>query len=389
MKTRVLLFAALLVAGFIFVTSQGSALMQRLLGPGQGPGAAQRVAQRVGWTGPDRALSAGLSSDELNNIDIYKRARLATVHITSTVYRRGWFMEVIPSRDMGSGFILDESGNILTNSHVVQGGGTIQVTLENQEVYDARVLFRDRANDLALIRIQPRKKLNILQLGDSEPLQVGQKVLAIGNPFGLDGTLTTGIVSSIGRNIRDEKGIELEGMIQTDAAINPGNSGGPLLDSHGYVVGINTAIYGSGNMGIGFAMPINRAKAMIDDYKAGKSFKRPRIGLGVAYVAGDIAEALRLPAEGGLLIQGIERGSAAAQAGLRGPRQIVLIGNMEIGVGGDLIMEIDGKRVDREDAITRAMSRKRPGDELPLTIFRDGRTQRVTVILGEDPGDAL
>jgi S1-C subfamily serine protease len=381
MKTRVLVFAALLVSGFIFVTSQGNALMQRLLGPGKAHG--------VAWSGPDRALSAGLSSDELNNIDIYKRARLATVHITSTVYRRGWFMEVIPSRDMGSGFILDESGNILTNSHVVQGGGKIQVTLENQEVHDARVLFRDRANDLALIRIQPRKKLNVLQLGDSEPLQVGQKVLAIGNPFGLDGTLTTGIVSSIGRNIRDEKGIELEGMIQTDAAINPGNSGGPLLDSHGYVVGINTAIYGSGNMGIGFAMPINRAKAMIDDYKAGKSFKRPRIGLGVAYVAGDIAEALRLPVEGGLLIQGVERGSAAAQAGLRGPRQIVLIGNMEIGVGGDLIMEIDGKPVDREDAITRAMSRKRPGDELVLTIFRDGRRQRITVILGEDPGDAL
>ncbi|HYI94553.1 MAG TPA: trypsin-like peptidase domain-containing protein [Bryobacteraceae bacterium] len=381
---RVLLFAALLVGGFIFVTSSGSAVMQRLLlGPDRGS------VQGVAWSGPDRALSAGLSSDELNNIDIYKRARLATVHITSTVYRRGWFMEVIPSRDMGSGFILDESGNILTNSHVVQGGGKIQVTLENQEVYDARVLFRDRANDLALIRIQPRKKLNTLPLGDSEPLQVGQKVLAIGNPFGLDGTLTTGIVSSIGRNIRDEKGIELEGMIQTDAAINPGNSGGPLLDSHGSVVGINTAIYGSGNMGIGFAMPINRAKSMIDDYKAGKSFKRARIGLGVAYVAGDIAEALRLPAEGGLLIQGIERGSAAAQAGLHGPRQIVLIGNMEIGVGGDLIMEIDGKRVDREDAITRAMSRKRPGDELELTIFREGRTQKVSVVLGEDPGDAI
>ena len=131
---------------------------------------------------------------------------------------------------------------------------------------------------MALIRIKPRKKLTVLTLGDSEPLQVGQKVLAIGNPFGLEGTLTTGIVSSLGRNIRDEKGVELEGMIQTDAAINPGNSGGPLLDSHGNVIGINTAIYGSGNMGIGFAMPINRAKAMIEDYKAGRSFRRPRIG---------------------------------------------------------------------------------------------------------------
>jgi S1-C subfamily serine protease len=272
---------------------------------------------------------------------------------------------------------------------VLLGGGKIQVTLENQENYDAKVLFRDRRNDLALIKIQPRRKLSFLQLGDSEGLQVGQKVLAIGNPFGLEGTLTTGIVSSLGRNIRDEKGVELEGMVQTDAAINPGNSGGPLLDSHGFVIGINTAIYGSGNMGIGFAMPINRAKAMIEDYRAGKSFRRPRIGVGVAYVAGDIAEALDLPAQGGLLVQGIERGSSAEAAGLRGPRQLVIIGNYEIGVGGDLIMSIDGTPVDRNDALSRAMAKKRPGDKLDLLIFRSGRTQRLSVTLDEDPADTL
>jgi S1-C subfamily serine protease len=260
--------------------------------------------------------------------------------------------------------------------------------MENQDTYDARVLVRDRTNDLALIQIQPKKKLSVLQLGDSEPLQVGQKVLAIGNPFGLEGTLTTGIVSSLGRNIRDEKGIELEGMIQTDAAINPGNSGGPLLDSHGYVIGINTAIYGSGNMGIGFALPINRAKAMIEDFRSGRSFKRPRMGVAVAYVAGDIAEALQLPAEGGLLVQGVERGSTAEASGLRGPRQYVIIGNVEIGVGGDLIMAIDGRPVDRNDAITRALARKRPGDKLELLIFRNGRTQKLSVVLGEDPGDS-
>ena len=240
---------------------------------------------------------------------------------------------------------------------------------------------------LALIQIRPKKKLSVLQLGDSEPLQVGQKVLAIGNPFGLEGTLTTGIVSSLGRNIRDEKGIELEGMIQTDAAINPGNSGGPLLDSHGYVIGINTAIYGSGNMGIGFALPINRAKPMIEDFRAGRSFKRPRMGVAVAYVAGDIAEALQLPAEGGLLVQGVERGSAAEAGGLRGPRQYVVIGNVEIGVGGDLIMAIDGQPVDRNDAITRALAKKRPGDKLELLIFRNGRTQKLSITLTEDPGD--
>lgn len=380
MKTRVLLFVTLIVAGFVLLTSRGNPALDRLLAPIR--------TNAVAWSGPDSAQTAGLSADELNNIDIYKKARLATVHITSTVYRRGWFMEVIPSRDIGSGFILDDGGHILTNNHVLQGGGKIQVTLQNQDTYDARVLVRDRPNDLALIQIQPKKKLSVLQLGDSEPLQVGQKVLAIGNPFGLEGTLTTGIVSSLGRNIRDEKGIELEGMIQTDAAINPGNSGGPLLDSHGYVIGINTAIYGSGNMGIGFALPINRAKAMIEDYRSGRSFKRPRMGAAVAYVAGDIAEALQLPAEGGLLVQGVERGSGAEAAGLRGPRQYVVIGNVEIGVGGDLIMAIEGRPVDRNDAITRALARKRPGDKLELLIFRNGKTQKLSITLTEDPNDA-
>lgn len=381
MKRRVLFLSVVLVGAFILLTSQGNPMMQRMLAPLR--------ANNVAWSGPATARGASLSADELNNIDIYKKARLATVHITSTVYRRNWFMEVIPSRDIGSGFILDDKGNILTNSHVLQGGGKIQVTMENHDTYDARVLYRDRRNDLALIKIEPRRKLNVLPLGDSEPLQVGQKVLAIGNPFGLEGTLTTGIVSSLGRNIRDEKGIELEGMIQTDAAINPGNSGGPLLDSNGFVIGVNTAIYGSGNMGIGFAMPISRAKAMIEDYRAGRSFRRPRMGIAAAYVAGDIAEALRLPSEGGLLVQAVEQGSAAEDAGIRGPRQIVIIGNMEVGVGGDLIMAIEGQKVEREDAISRALSKKRPGDKLELLVFRNGRTQTVSVTLTEDPGDNL
>lgn len=230
--------------------------------------------------------------------------------------------------------------------------------------------------------------MRVLPLGDSDPVQVGQKVLAIGNPFGLDLTLTTGVVSSLARTIQDEGGRTLEGMIQTDAAINPGNSGGPLLDSQGNVIGVNTAIYGpGGNIGIGFAMPINRAKQMIEDYKAGRSFRRPRLGVTIYPVAGDLAEALNLPAEGGLLIQGIGRGSAAEAAGLRGPRQTVLVGNMELGVGGDLIMMIDGQPSDRNDSIARAISRKRPGDIIELTIFRGGRVSKLKVKLGEDPGD--
>jgi S1-C subfamily serine protease len=336
-----------------------------------------------------KVSGAGLSSDELNNIDIYKQARAATVNISSTVYRRGWFQEMIPSRETGSGFVIDgEKGLILTNNHVLGGGQKVVVTFSDQSKYDAEVLAKDPGNDLGLLRITPRKKLPFLRLGDSDPLQVGQKVLAIGNPFGLDGTLTTGIISSLKRNIRDENNRELEGMIQTDAAINPGNSGGPLLDSQGNVIGINTAIYGpGGNIGIGFAMPVAKAKMMLTDYRAGKSFKRPFFGVQTILVSGEWAEALRLPADGGLLVQTVQRGTAAERAGIRGPREFVIIGNYEVGVGGDLIMAIDGKPCEARDAIAQALAKKRAGDVMELTVFRNGRSSKVTVTLGEAPDE--
>ncbi len=259
----------------------------------------------------------------------------------------------------------------------------LEVTLPDQTRYKAQLLSRDEANDLALLQIQPRKKLPSLHLGDSDGLQVGQKVLAIGNPFGLQGTLTTGIVSSLGRSIRGENDQTLEGLIQTDAAINPGNSGGPLLDSAGNVVGINTAILGpnGGNIGIGFAMPINRAKLMLEDFRAGR--KRPKLGVSVVPISGDYADALHLPTQGGLLIQNVDPGSAAARAGLRGGRQEVQIGNAQLLIGGDLIMAIDGQPVEHNDAISRALARKRSGDTMELTIFRNGRTMNVRVRLSE------
>ncbi len=382
MKFRALLLTAAFVGVFVFVTSRSNWEIGRVFKP----------VRAVGnlWSGPDSVHTAGLSSDEVNNIDIYKSARLATVNITSTVYRQNWLFQVYPAKDVGSGFIINEDGRILTNSHVLEGQSRIQVTLPNHEIYEAKILVRDPQNDLGLIKIAPKKKLPVLRLGDSDGVQVGQKVLAIGNPFGLDGTLTTGIISSLGRTIRDEKNQELEGMIQTDAAINPGNSGGPLLDSLGNVVGINTAIYGpSGNIGIGFAMPINRAKAMLGEYQAGRSFKRPRLGVAVVFVAGDLAQALDLPAQGGLLVQEVDRGSAAATAGLKGPRQVVVIGNNEVGVGGDLIVAIDGRAADRPDAISRTINKKHPGDSVELTVFRGGRTIKLNVKLGEDRNDQL
>jgi S1-C subfamily serine protease len=370
MRARTILIAGVLVGAFVYLTSRPDSFVRRALSGGR---------DTPYWS--ERVGAAGLGSDEVNNIDVYKAAKDSVVYITSTVYQQTWFFDVVPTRELGSGFIINPEGQILTNFHVVSGSAQVEVTLPDQTRYRAQVLVRDRNNDLALIKIEPKKKLTFLTLGDSDHLQVGQKVLAIGNPFGLAGTLTTGIVSALGRPIQSENG-QLEGMVQTDAAINSGNSGGPLLDSQGNVIGINTAIYGpnGGNVGIGFAMPINRAKGMLEDFRAGR--KPARLGVSTIMVKGDLALALQLPASGGLLIQEVVRGSAAQGAGLRGGNQAVLVGNSRLIVGGDLITAIDGKAVTENDAVTRALARKHAGDPMELTLFRGGRSTTIKVTLG-------
>lgn len=378
MRFRTLILAALLVAGFVYVTTRPNAPLRRTFPSGPM------------WSGPEVAHSAGLTADEQNNIEVYKAARDAVVYITSTVIQRNYFfgyeMGYQKAQALGSGFIINPEGQIITNHHVVSGSSDVEVTLPDQTTYKAAVLVRDPQDDLALIKIEPKKKLPHLTLGDSDRLQVGQKVLAIGQPLGLQGTLTVGVVSTVGRTIESENNQRLEGMIQTDAAINSGNSGGPLLDSQGNVVGINTAIYGpNGNIGIGFAMPINRVKTMLEDYRAGKRFGKPYFGASAVYIAGDLADALHLPTAGGLLIQEVHRGSPADEAGLNAYRDVVRVGNQRLGVGGDFITAIDGKPVVDVDSLVRAMSRKRPGDELDLTIFRSGKSIHVKVKLGEAP----
>ncbi|HEY1241506.1 MAG TPA: trypsin-like peptidase domain-containing protein [Bryobacteraceae bacterium] len=375
---RPLLGATLLVAGFVYLTSVAHWDVGRLLQPGH-------PVDRM-WTEPAAAAGPSFSNDEQNNIDIYRTSRDATVNITSIVYREGWFFQLVPERGIGSGFILKETGEILTNYHVISGTAQLTVRLADKKVYKARILGRDPRNDLALVKIDAGHKLPFLHLGDSDSLVVGQKVLAIGNPFGLEGTLTTGIVSSLGRSLEAEEGEKLEGLIQTDAAINPGNSGGPLLDSHGNVIGINTAIYGQqGNIGLGFAMPINRAKAMLDEFQRSGHVTRPSLGITTVYISGDLAEMLDLPSSGGLLIQSVERGSAAEDAGLRGPRRTVLAGNYPLGVGGDLIVGIEGQPVEGSDQLARVLNRKRAGETLNLTVYRNGRNVRVPVTLGQAP----
>src|SRR5580693_1065958 len=254
MRFRTLLLAALLVRGFLYITAHPNSVIRRAIAPAAGPA----------WSEPQVAHGAGLTSDEQNNIDIYKSSKDRVVYITSTVYQRTFFFGLEQGKALGSGFIITPEGQIVTNHHVISGSSEVEVTLPDQSTYKATSLVKDPQDDLALIKIEPKKKLPFLPLGDSDHVQVGQKVLAIGQPFGLKGTLTVGVISSIGVDIRGESNEAMEGMIQTDAAINSGNSGGPLLDSQGSVIGINTAIFGqNGNIGIGFAMPINRAKLML------------------------------------------------------------------------------------------------------------------------------
>lgn len=379
MKLRVFLLSFLITIGFVWLTSRAKWSLRNLSAP--------LLRSALKWSEPAEAHGAGLTGEEQNNIDIYKSARLATVYITSTAVRRDFFYGPVASQNLGSGFLINGDGFILTNFHVISGSSRIQVTLSDQSQYYARALDPDRSDDLALIKINPKRKVEYLRLGDSDKLQVGQKVLAIGNPFGLEGTLTVGVVSSIGRSINDENNERLQGMIQTDAAINGGNSGGPLLDSSGNVVGINTAILGQTNIGIGFALPINRAKALLTDYQAGRVTERPKVGVTTEPVAGDLATALGLPARGGLLVQGVVRGSSEDMAGLRGARQVVDIGNVELGIGGDLIVAIDSQPVDRQDALVQAISQKRVGDTITLTVYRNGRTIKLPVKLLRPVGD--
>jgi S1-C subfamily serine protease len=379
MRLRTLVWALALTLGFVWLTSRANWSVRSLTAP--------LFHAPLKWREPTPVRGAGIQPDEQNNIDIYNSAKLATVYITSTTVRRDFFFQPVASQSLGSGFLVNEDGFILTNFHVISGSSRIQVTMADQRQYVARRLDTDRSDDLALIKVEPKRKAPFLQLGDSDRLQVGQKVLAIGDPFGLEGTLTTGVVSSTGRSIQSERNTRLEGMIQTDAAINGGNSGGPLLDSTGRVIGINTAILGETNLGIGFALPINRAKALLDDYQAGRITERPRVGVSTVYVAGDLAEALELPARGGLLVEDIMQGSSEQAAGIRGARQSVIVGNSELGIGGDFIVAIDGQSVERQDALVRAYSHKRVGDTINLSIFRNGRTIQVPVRLLAPPAD--
>jgi S1-C subfamily serine protease len=379
---RPFVWAAILVAGFLYVTSVAHWDVSRAWQP-------MRNVSRI-WSEPTptAAATGGVyTADEQNNIDIYRSARLATVNITSIVVQEDWFLGTYQGEGAGSGFIINPDGRILTNYHVVRGTAQLTVTLDDKKTYKAHVLGTDHRNDLALIKIDADRKLPFLPLGDSDHLIVGQKAIAIGNPFGqFGGTLTVGVVSALDRSIKTEDG-NMEGMVQTDAAINPGNSGGPLLDSRGNVIAINTAIYGpQGNIGLGFALPIGRAKAMLDEFAKTGRISRPTLGLSALPISVELADALNLPAETGLLVQRVEPGQPAQEYGIKGATRRVIVGNYPIGIGGDFIVAIDGKPIEEGvNSLATLMGRKHGGDWMEFTVYRNGRKEQVKVKLGSAP----
>jgi len=274
---------------------------------------------------------------------------------------------------------------VLTNYHVIEGANRgIQVMLSNKKTYTAKVIGTDRAHDLALLQISA-PNLSPVTLANSAELAVGQEVYAIGNPFGLNGTMTRGIISSI-RSIKTGDGAPIEDAIQTDAAINPGNSGGPLLNSHGEVIGINTMIASNGaeqSSGIGFAIPINTAKAVLADLTRYGRVKRPSLGI-VSYAIGpDLAEQMGLAADSGVLIQRVLPGGAAERAGLRGGNEQAYVGNTPIMLGGDLIVAIDGQQITDPQDISGIMDKHQAGDTISVTILRGRRQITLKLILGE------
>jgi S1-C subfamily serine protease len=310
------------------------------------------------------------------------------VNITSTTLVFNFFYGTVPQQGQGSGFILDRAGHVLTNYHVVEGANRgVKVMLSNKKTYDAKVIGTDRVHDLALLQIDA-PNLQPVTLADSGDLAVGQKVYAIGNPFGLAGTMTRGIISSI-RTLPSARGSEnapIEDAIQTDAAINPGNSGGPLLNSRGEVIGINTMIASNGadqSSGIGFAIPINTAKAVLADLTRYGRVKRPSLGIVSFGIGPDLASQMGLAADAGVLIQKVNPGGAAERAGLRGGNEQAYVGNMPILLGGDLIVAIDGQEVTDPQDISAIMNKHQPGDTVSVTIFRGRKQMTVKLLLGE------
>ncbi|MCF8084958.1 MAG: trypsin-like peptidase domain-containing protein [Deltaproteobacteria bacterium] len=328
-----------------------------------------------------------VSTDEQIHMDVFEKVHPAVVNIATTTLGINFWMEVTPRQGQGSGFVIDQDGYILTNNHVVAKAQKIVVTMADGKKVNATLVGRDPKSDLAIIKVPSAAVQAVAPLGDSDRIRPGQKAIAIGNPFGLSHTLTTGVVSALKRSIRTEDGIQIENLIQTDAAINPGNSGGPLLNSNGEVIGINTAIFSltGGYQGIGFAIPINRAKEIATQLITSGRVARPWLGISGIGITPDLAEGIGLPVDQGILVVEVIRGSPAHEAGLKGGDQDVIIGRLRLRLGGDIITSIDGSPVSDMKQLVRRLDRLKVGQTIPLGIVRDGSTREIRVLLAERP----
>lgn len=377
MKLRPIVLVLILVGGFWFATTHFPS--------GWNPLALTSSRSNSPLELTEAQAAPEFDAEEQNNISVYRRVLPSVVNITSRAVIFNFFYGTVPQEGQGSGFVLDKAGHVLTNYHVIEGANRgIEVKLSNKRSYKANIVGTDKVHDLALLQINA-PDLQPVTLADSSQLAVGEKVYAIGNPFGLAGTMTQGIISSI-RSIRNGEGAPIEDAIQTDAAINPGNSGGPLLNSHGDVIGINTMIASNGaeqSSGIGFAIPINTAKAVLSDLTRYGQVRRPSLGI-VSYAIGpDLAEQIGLAADYGVLIQKVIPGGAAEKAGLRGGNEQAYVGNQPVMLGGDLIVAIDGQQVTDPQDISVIMDKHQAGDTVSVTVFRGRRQMTVKVVLGE------
>lgn len=335
-------------------------------------------------------LPAGpLSQDELENIEIYRRVSPGVVNITSTTLGFDFFFSAVPQQGSGSGSIIDSQGHILTNYHVIADARLLEVTLLTEErKFEAKVIGVDPPNDLAIIKIDSANApLTVVPLGTSTDLRVGQKALAIGNPFGLQGTLTVGVISSLQRSIQDQSGRLIDDVIQTDAAINPGNSGGPLLNARGELIGINTQIFSTsgGSIGIGFAVPVDTARRIIPDLISTGQVQRPFVRLEGYRINSRLARILDLPVTQGILVARTTSGDSFSEAGIRGGGKTYRIGNRRLILGGDIIVEADEQMVDSIARLKRIVDKRRPGENIDLKIYRNGRAMTISVTLLERP----
>jgi len=338
------------------------------------------------------AVQANLLEDQV--IRVFETAGPGVVNITSRSISYDFFLRAMPQEGSGSGFVYDDRGHIVTNFHVIEGASELHVTFFDETRVPAEVVGFDPSNDLAVIKVDvPPDLLRVIPLGDSDRLKVGRFLVAIGNPFGLQQTLTTGVVSSLGRSIEGPDGRFIGEIIQTDAAINPGNSGGPLLDLEGKLIGVNSAIVSpsGASAGIGFAIPVGTVQRVVPELIARGRYAHPWLGVELWNVSANLAARLnragvRTPGGGGVMVAGLVAHGPAASGGIRGPSEVGLLGNLRVPIGADYILAIDGEPVTTDRDITVLLETKhRVGDRVKVTVWREGQVLDIEVALGERP----